>query len=93
MTRELTPLQAFRLFCKELNIEDKEFSIAIETVLKEKEKQDQILRIIKDYPFIINVILRDLTYNELEREMPYIQLPDQEEYDLLKEYFTNEKKN
>ena len=34
MSKELTPLEAFQLFCKELKIENSEFANAIEAALK-----------------------------------------------------------
>ena len=37
MNKELTPLEAFQLFCKELKIENSEFARTIETALKRED--------------------------------------------------------
>ena len=65
----------------------KEKYLEIETALKRLEKQDEVLEIIKEYPFIIKVIQNKWTYHELEIQMPNTQLPSKAEYKLLKEYF------
>ena len=58
----------------------------IEKALKDKEKKDKALEIIKEYPFIVIVIIvYKWSYYELQIHMPNTQLPTQEEYDLLKE--------
>ena len=36
-TKQLTPLEAFQLFCKELKIENSEFAIIVEKALKREE--------------------------------------------------------
>ena len=66
--------------------DDDTFNLAIATdVLEQADKLDRALEIIKKYPFIVHHILKGTTYYDLQHEMPYTELPTEEEYDLLKE--------